>query len=103
MSQGGETEGYTASDHLRAIEKHSYEGIADVVIANNAIVPDSLKDLYAMEHAGVVEVDETELMKKAKLIQGNMLLVKDSKVRHNFSRLARTIMRIGSNINYFEG
>lgn len=103
MSQGGETEGYTASDHLRAIEKHSYEGIADVVIANNAIVPDSLKDLYAMEHAGVVEVDEAELMKKAKLIQGNMLLVKDSKVRHNFSRLARTIMRIGSNINYFEG
>ena len=102
MSQGGETEGYTASEHLKAIEKHSYEGIADVIITNNAIVPDSVRELYAEEHADVVYVDEDELLKKAKLIQGNMLLVQSSKVRHNFSRLARTIMRIGTDINYFD-
>ena len=96
MTQGGETEGYAASDHLAAIEKHSYEGIADVVIANNAPVPESVLGLYAEEHAGVVTVDEDEILARSRLVQGNMLLVKDSKVRHNFSRLARTIMRIGS-------
>ena len=98
MTQGGETEGYTASEHLKAIEKHSYEGIADAVIANNAPVPESLLTLYAEEHASAVTVDEDELVKRAALVQGNMLLVKDGKVRHNFSRLARTIMRIGSEL-----
>ena len=96
MTQGGETEGYTASDHLKAIEKHSYEGIADVVIANNAPVPESVQELYAGEHAGAVMMDDDEILARSRLVQGNMLLVKDSKVRHNFSRLARTIMRIGS-------
>lgn len=102
MSQGGETENYTASDHLKAIEKHSYEGIADVVITNNAVIPDSLVELYAEEYAGVVEVDEEEILKKAQLVQGNLLLVRNSKVRHNFSRLARTIMQIGTNTSYFQ-
>lgn len=102
MSQGGETEGYTASDHLKAVEKHSYEGIADVVITNNAAVPDSIKALYAEEHAEVVPVDEDVLLKKTLLVQGNLLLVQNSKIRHNFSRLARTIMQIGTSREYFE-
>lgn len=102
MSQQGETEGYTASDHLKAIEKHSYEGIADIVIANNAFIPESLKMKYAQEHAHVVEIDSEEILKKAKLVQGNLLLVRSDKIRHNFSRLARTIMRLGSDANYFE-
>lgn len=102
MSQGGETEGYTASDHLRAIERHSYEGIADVVITNNAVVPDAIRELYREEYADVVPVDEEEILKRSLLVQGNMLLVQSSKVRHNFSRLARTIMQIGTSENYFK-
>ncbi|MBQ2664554.1 MAG: YvcK family protein [Clostridia bacterium] len=102
MSQGGETEGYTASDHLKAIERHSYEGIADVVITNNAIVPDAIRELYREEYADVVPVDEEEILKRSLLVQGNMLLVQSSKVRHNFSRLARTIMQIGTSESYFK-
>ena len=101
-SQGGETEGYTASDHLRAIERHSYEGIADVVITNNAVVPDAIRELYREEYADVVPVDEEEILKRSLLVQGNMLLVQSSKVRHNFSRLARTIMQIGTSESYFK-
>lgn len=102
MSQQGETEGYTASDHLAAIEKHSYEGIADVVIVNNAQVPEGLRKKYAEEHAFEVPIDQEELMKHARLVQGNLLLVRNDRIRHNFSRLARTIIRLGSGDNYFE-
>lgn len=102
MSQQGETENYTVSDHLAAIERHSYEGIADIVIANNAIIPESLKLKYAQEHASEVEIDENKILKRSKLVQGNLLLVRNDRIRHNFSRLARTIMRLGSDINYFE-
>lgn len=102
MSQAGETEGYTVNDHLMAIERHSYEGIADIVIANNTIIPESLKIQYASEHAHVVEIDAAKVLKHSKLVQGNLMLVRNDKIRHNFSRLARTIMRLGSDINYFE-
>ena len=102
MSQAGETENYTVSDHLAAIERHSYEGIADIVIANNAIIPESLRIKYASEHAREVMIDSINVLKRAKLVQGNLLLVRSDKIRHNFSRLARTIMRLGSDVNYFE-
>ena len=101
-SQAGETENYTVSDHLAAIERHSYEGIADIVIANNAIIPESLRIKYASEHAREVMIDSINVLKRAKLVQGNLLLVRSDKIRHNFSRLARTIMRLGSDVNYFE-
>ena len=102
MSQAGETENYTVSDHLAAIERHSYEGIADIVIANNAIIPESLRIKYASEHAREVMIDSISVLKRAKLVQGNLLLVRNDIIRHNFSRLARTIMRLGSDVNYFE-
>ena len=96
MSQAGETEGYTAYDHLSAIERHSYEGIADIVIANNSPVPEGLKEKYALEHACEVEIDSARILTRSKLVQGNLLIVRNDRIRHNFSRLARTIMLLGT-------
>lgn len=102
MSQQGETDGYTANDHLEAIERHSYEGISDIVLVNSAEIPEGLKNKYAMENSYEVEVDAQKILKRAKLVEGDLLIVRNDKIRHNFSRLARTIMRLGSDINYFE-
>lgn len=96
MTQRGETEGYTAYDHLAAIEKHSYEGIADMMIVNNATVPEYLLERYAEENAAPVHIDTENILKHTKLIQGNLLLIQDGHVRHNFSRLARTVVQLGS-------
>ena len=96
MTQRGETEGYTAYDHLAAIEKHSYEGIADMMIVNNATVPEYLLERYAEENAVPVHIDAENILKHTKLIQGNLLLIQDGHVRHNFSRLARTVVQLGN-------
>ena len=96
MTQRGETEGYTAYDHLAAIEKHSYEGIADMMIVNNATVPEYLLERYAEENAAPVHIDTENILKHTKLIQGNLMLIQDGRVRHNFSRLARTVVQLGS-------
>lgn len=90
MTQAGETENYTAMDHLKAIEAHSYKGIADCVIANNAPVPAHLIEKYKAEGAHTVLADEKEFEETA-LIQGNLMLIRNDQVRHNFRRLARTI------------
>lgn len=94
MTQAGETEGYTLSDHLEAIERHSYRGIADVVIANNGVIPEGLKIKYAEEYSHIVPIDADRIMDRCSVLQGNLLLVRNEKIRHNFSRLSRTIIQI---------
>lgn len=94
MTQAGETEGYTLSDHLEAIERHSYRGIADIVIANNGVIPEGLKIKYAEEYSHIVPIDADRIMDRCSVLQGNLLLVRNEKIRHNFSRLSRTIIQI---------
>lgn len=96
MSQEGETEGYSVNDHLIAIERHSYDGIADIVIANNAPIPESLKLKYSTQFAHPVEIDSSKIITRSRLILGNFVLVQNDQLRHNFSRLARTIIKISS-------
>lgn len=94
MEQEGETEGYSVNDHLEAIEKHSYRGIADVVIASNAIVPEELRMKYSSQYAHPVRVDAEKVMTRSNLMLGNLMLIQDGQVRHNFSRLARVILNV---------
>ncbi|RAZ94307.1 YvcK family protein, partial [Klebsiella oxytoca] len=84
--------GYTAHDHLRAIERHTYDGIVDFVIANNEKIPKSLLERYTEENSYMVPIDEESFTGGTTLVQGNLLLVKDEQIRHNFSRLARAVM-----------
>ena len=95
MTQKGETEGYSASEHLDALEAHSYKGIADIMIVNNATIPDDMAKAYSLENAQLVHIDSDKIIPRVKLMQGNLVLIQDGKVRHNFSRLARAIMNIG--------
>lgn len=92
MTQMGETDEYTVYDHVRAIEKHSYDGIIDFVIANNEQIPSSLIENYAEENAHMIEIDAEKFTGSTRLVQGNLLLVEGEYIRHNFSRLARAIM-----------
>ncbi len=92
MTQPGETDDYTASMHLDAIEKHSYPGIADAVIVNASPLPDELARLYAEQNAYEVVTDTEILEKKAEVIPGRLIIANNDKIRHNFNRLARIIM-----------
>ena len=95
MTQRGETFGYTASQHLDALERHSCRGIADYIILNDAVVPDTVQQLYAAENAVPVAPDVDRLNGRIKVIQGHLFLVKNGQIRHNFSKLSRTVVRLG--------
>ena len=63
------------------------------MIANNERIPDALAEAYSAENAYTVRLDEDSFKDtRTTLVQGNLLLVKDEQIRHNFSRLARAIM-----------
>ena len=61
MTQDGETEGYTAADHLEALQRHGREGIVDLCLANNAPIPRGLAARYSEEDAELLRVDRERI------------------------------------------
>lgn len=95
MTQPGETDGYTAVDHLEAIEQHSARGIVDYIVVNDSVIPESVQQVYREEKSTPVIDDTDRLDGRVGILHGNLFLVKDGQVRHNFIRLARGIVRLG--------
>ncbi len=93
MTQPGETDGYSVYDHIRALEKHSYEGIINYCIINTAAIPEELKEHYANDGAHTVKVDHEELNKNGiKVIQADFVSIKNNLIRHDPVKLACAIM-----------
>src|ERR1035437_1409681 len=61
MTQNGETDDYTASEHLRAIFKHTGHRVVDYIIANNKMPKDDVLKRYEKEKAYPVIIDKNAL------------------------------------------
>jgi uncharacterized cofD-like protein len=92
MWEPGETEGYSAGDHLRAVIEHSLPGLIDIVVANNKPIPASARKRYAKENAFEVELDQARLRELAPEIIATDLLAKGLPLRHDSDRLARMLL-----------
>ena len=96
MTQPGETDGYTAYDHLKAIVDHAGD-IVDYIIVNTQRPPDSLLDKYNKKGADVVAVNSEELKQLGvELIERELILETDV-VRHDPYKLAKAILEIWEN------
>lgn len=103
MQQPGETEGYTVSDHIKAINKNVEEGIIDEVIVDSREIPKEILERYRMMNSDRVLLDRDELEKsKIKIIDRDILEI-DSKgmVRHHPYKLASTIYSLIENWEEF--
>jgi len=95
MTQEGETEGYTASDHLKALLGHSVPELADICLVNTAPVPETLRARYERERAEPLPVDEAGFAGLGARLIG-LPLIGDSTTfaRHDPDLLARALMAI---------
>lgn len=92
MTEPGETEGYTASQHLRALVDHAGYGIIDVCVANNRPVDEQFLKRYLEQQAIPVAVDAKEVQRLGvELIQTDLVDVNRGFVRHDSEKLARTV------------
>lgn len=93
MTQPGETDGYTVYKHIKALEEHSYNGLVDYCIANNAEIPEDLMVKYSNDGAGAVDM-EKEMISSAgiKLIEGDYVSIRNNYIRHDPQKLAETII-----------
>lgn len=94
MTQPGETREYSASDHLKAIYRHSAAGLVEYIIVNNKKIPDHLSDRYAQEGSGAVEVDLGRLNSINAKVIADSLIQENNYIRHNPKKLARIILNL---------
>jgi uncharacterized cofD-like protein len=93
MTQPGETDNYSVSDHLKALIKHAGSNkIIDAVLVNNYL-PEKLADKYQKANSYPVDFDIAEIKKLGIKICAKKL-IEDSKeglVRHSSNRVARAV------------
>lgn len=95
MTQPGETEGFSVSDHLRAIVDHVGPVVTDVIVHSGGL-PQKLLEPYEAEGATPVVVDHEEIralgvrVREVDLVSSEA----DAGVRHDASRLAEEVRRV---------
>lgn len=95
MTQEGETDGYSVSDHIKAIFNHGGSGIIDYVATNTQEINNAIKEKYLEKNAESVKIDEKDITDlNVKLVQGNFVKIKNGYLRHDPDKLARFLMEI---------
>jgi uncharacterized cofD-like protein len=92
MTQAGETDGYSAADHLQALHLHGLSGVVDVVLVNDAPLSPDLAQSYEREGSRPVVVDEQRLRDMGVKVVRAPLITQHEVVRHDPERLAHALL-----------
>jgi uncharacterized cofD-like protein len=95
MTQPGETDGYTARQHIETVKRYAPEIAFDYVVVNNRPISPEQAEAYAAEGAHQIGLQdhllEKEFGSESEVIRAD-LLDEGEKVRHNSEKLARVVI-----------
>lgn len=94
MTQPGETDHYTASDHLKAIYRHCGPGLVDFVIVNTQEMRRVQLRKYQEKGAKPVRVDHKAFAGLGVQVIGKSLLDNSELVRHDPRLLASSVIEL---------
>ena len=93
MTQPGETDGYSASDHIRVLLAHSHPKVVDYCIVNTAEVPVDILRRYAQQNSYLVTNDRRKIEDMGyRVIEDDFGIIEDTVVRHEPAKLAKIIL-----------
>lgn len=93
MTQEGETEGYTVSDHIAALFHHSAPGLFQLCLANASPIPKGIAARYAEEGAELLCCDRDACESLGvEVIERPIATVENGYVRHHPGHLARELI-----------
>lgn len=94
MTQHGETDGFTASDHLKAIFSHSNDKVIDAVLVNDAEVPSDALGRYEGEESFPVKADVDAIRDLGCRVVATDLLSVTNFVRHDAAKLNKALIKL---------
>ena len=95
MTQPGETEGYTVSDHIKELFRHSSNALFDMCLVNSLPVSPDLVKRYSEQGASQITADSDAIQKLGVEVFSAPLAERHNDlVRHDPDKLAQEIMNI---------
>ncbi|HLR23651.1 MAG TPA: YvcK family protein [Pseudogracilibacillus sp.] len=95
MTQHGETDGYSASDHVKAIDSHIGKGVLDTIILHDDIIDPEVLQLYKEEQATPVPFDENALRElDIEVMQADIVDYSGQMIRHNTKRITDILYKM---------
>ena len=93
MTQPGETDGYSASDHVKALVSHTNPRALDYCIVNIGEIPQIILQRYAKENSYLVINDRKKIENMGyRVIEDDFGIVDEEVVRHSPEKLAKIIL-----------
>lgn len=95
MTEPGETDHFTVSQHVKVLEKYLGKKIIDVILANDDFdIDEEVLDTYRKGDAELVKIDYDEIIKmKKELITSKFIYVNElNHVRHKSNKIAAFIL-----------
>jgi len=95
MTEPGQTDDYTLSDHIKAIHAHLGKGVIDYCLADTSdLIPEYVRK-YNREGSDIVEFDGSKVTSQGiKLIKRDLSCIKDGVIRHDANKVARIVMEL---------
>ena len=95
MTEPGQTDNYTLSEHIRAIHEHAGKGVIDYCIYDTGeIIPEFIRK-YNMEGSELVEQDISRAkVEGVNLMQRNLSYIDGDHIRHNPDSIAASIIQL---------
>lgn len=95
MTEPGQTDNYSLSDHIKALQEHAGKGIVDYCIYDTGeIVPEFVRR-YNREGQDLVEQDTAKAKEEGvRLIQRNLSYIDGEFIRHNPDAIASSIIEL---------
>jgi uncharacterized cofD-like protein len=94
MTQPGETDGFSAFDHIQAIERHAQQRLFDYALVNTGRPSQELLEKYRKTGSVLVEPDIDRIKRAGyRALTGNFISQTDV-VRHDAGLLAEAIMKL---------
>lgn len=92
MTQSGETDNFTASDHMKALIKHTHPRIFDYCVLNSGEIPEEILKRYEQEGSRPVARDIKNIANMGYRAVEDDVVSTEKVVRHDPLKLARIIM-----------
>ncbi|MFH1458531.1 MAG: YvcK family protein [Candidatus Omnitrophota bacterium] len=93
MTQPGETDGYSAFDHIKALITHSHPRVIDYCIVNTGEIPQGILKRYAQQNSYIVINDRRKIENLGyRVIEDDFVIVEEGVIRHDSGKLAKMIL-----------
>jgi uncharacterized cofD-like protein len=93
MTQPGETDGYSACEHIKVLMSHSHPRVLDYCIVNTGEIPQEILQRYAQENSYPVINDRKKIENLGyRVSEDDFAIVKEDVIRHDPVKLARIIL-----------